>query len=183
MTLCHQVCRVRILIDIRQVSFASSPTTSCRNMHFNITCFNRPNPRLDAHAFADRLSIWFTRVASCPSSFKWCVVTIPSATPVVRAYNSAAAKLQLTDCCVLEHAERVALLHCVTPPLVLLHVKCCPAQSQSVCTFTNCRNVLILIKHFALQTPFKYRAMRFNVHLVASSGTEDPCCFFPSRCT
>ena len=30
-----------------------------------------------------------------------CFVTIPSATPVVRAYNSASAELKLTVCCVL----------------------------------------------------------------------------------
>ena len=54
-------------------------------------------------------------------SFKRCFVTIPSDVPRVRAYNSASAELTqarslLCSC----QAERVALPHCVTPPLVLL---------------------------------------------------------------
>ena len=83
----------------------------------------------------------------------------PSAIPVVKEYTSASAELKLTDCCVLDHAERVAPHHCVTPPFVLLLVWCCPAQSLSMYTFTNCGNVLISIKHFALGT-FKNIAVR-----------------------
>ena len=49
-------------------------------------------------------------------------------------------------------------LHCVTPPLVLLHVWCCPSQSLSVYTFTCCANVLTSTKHLALGTPFKCRS-------------------------
>ena len=82
----------------------------------------------------------FTRVTSCSSSFQRCFVIIPLAIPVVRAYNSASAELKLTDCCVLDHADRVALPNCVTPPLVFLHVWCCLAQSLSVYTFTDCGN-------------------------------------------
>ena len=139
-------------------------------MYFNITCVIRPNPRLDALAFVDLLSRWFTRVTSCPSSFKICFVTIPSEIPVVRACNSASAELKLCDCCVLDHVERVALHHCVTPPVVLLHVCCCLAQSLSVYTFANCGNVLISIKHFALWTPYKCCAMRFTFFSSLSEG-------------
>ena len=48
------------------------------------------------------------RVTSCPNSCMRCFVTIPSAIPVVRAYNSAAAELKLTVCCVRDHAVSVA---------------------------------------------------------------------------
>ena len=48
------------------------------------------------------------RVTSCPNSCKRCFVTIPSAIPVVRAYNSASAELKLTVCCVRDHAVSVA---------------------------------------------------------------------------
>ena len=84
-------------------------TTSQTNMYFNLTCCVRPNPRLDAHAFSHSLSTWFTRVTSYTSSFKTCFVTIPSAIPVVQAYSSASAEHELTDRCVRDHAERVAL--------------------------------------------------------------------------
>ena len=66
-----------------------------------------------------------------------CFVVIPSATPVVKANNSASAELKLTVCCARDHAVSVSFLHCTTPPLVLLHVVAWPAQSLSVYTFTN----------------------------------------------
>ena len=78
-----------------------------------------------------------------------------SATPVVEAYNSGSAELELTVCCVRDHAVSVAFPHCTTPPLVW------PAQSLSVYTFTNFGGVTISIKHFALGTPFKYLTIRF----------------------
>ena len=145
---------------------------------------------LKLHASSDLTLVWmpmpaqidtstsFTRVTSRYGSFKRCFVTIPSANPSVTAYISASAKQKLTDCCVLDHAERVALLHCVTQPLVLLHVKCSPAQSLSVYTFTNCGNVLSSIKRFALGTPFKCRAMRFIFSPSLSVGQRIFfCCF------
>ena len=76
-------------------------------------------------------------------------VTIPSATPVVRAYNSA-SELKLAVCCVRDHAVSVAFPHCTIPPLVLLHVVAWPAQSLSVYTFTNFGGVVISIRLFAL---------------------------------
>ena len=103
--------------------------------------------------------------------------TIPSAIPVVKAYNSASAGLKLTDCCVLDHAERDTHLHCVTPPLVLLHVWCCPAQSLSGYTLMNCGNVLISTKHFLCnRDTFQVSSDALHVHLVAFSGTEDLFC-------
>ena len=45
---------------------------------------------------------------------------MPSATPVVRTCSSASAELNLTDCCVLDHAESVAFPHCTIPSLLLL---------------------------------------------------------------
>ena len=67
-------------------------------------------------------------------------------------------------CCVRDHAVSVAFHHCTTPPLVLLHVVACPAQSLSVYTFTNFEGVVITIRLFALGAPFKYL-----IHLVALS--------------
>ena len=128
-------------------------------------CRFASSPRHLAHMFhPTQPSFGFTRVTSCPSSSKRCFVTIPS-------------ELKLTDCCVLDHAERVALPHCVTLPLVLLRVSCCFAQSLSVYTFAFCANVLISIKHFALGTIFQVSCDVLHVHLVALSGTGDfSCC-------
>ena len=118
------------------------------------------------------------RVTSYPSSFKRCLVTIPSSLPVVRAYSSASAELKLTDWCVRDHADNVASPHCATPPLVLLQVVGCPAQSPSVYTFTDCGEVMISVRHIAPGAPFKYRVMRFMVISSLCSGTKDlSCCF------
>ena len=124
-----------VLMYPRFVNFFS--TTSCTYMYFSITCFIIPSPLLDAHAFAHWLSTWFMGVTSWPNSCNMCFVTIPSATPVVRAYNSASAKLKLTVCCVRDHAVSVAFHHCTTSPLVPLHVVARPARSLSVYTCTN----------------------------------------------
>ena len=45
--------------------------------------------------------------------------------------QSASAELKPADCCVRDHAERVAFHHCRTPPLVLLQVMGCPARQHS----------------------------------------------------
>ena len=102
------------------------------------------------------------RIISCPNSCRRCFVTTQSAIPVVRAYNSASAELKLTVCCVRDHAVSVALPHCTTPPLVLLHVVAWPAQSLSVYPFTNFGGVTISMRLFALGTPFKYLTIRFK---------------------
>ena len=111
------------------------------------------------------------RITSCPNSCKRCFVTIPSAIPVVEAYNSASAKLELTVCCVRDHAVSVALPHCTTPPLVLLHVVAWPAQSLSVCTFTNFGGVTISIRLFALGTPFQVSHNTLQIHLATLGRT------------
>ena len=64
----------------------------------------------------------------------------------------------------------VALPHCTTPPLVLLHVETCPAQSLSVYTFTNFECLMISIKLFALGTPCKCRTIRFRFISSVSVG-------------
>ena len=74
----------------------------------------------------------------------------------------ASAELKLNVCCVRDHAVSVAFLHCTTPPLVLLHVVACPAQSLSENTFTNFEGVIISIRLFALGAPFKYLTIRFR---------------------
>ena len=95
-----------VLMYARCVNFS---TTSCTHMYFSITCFILPSPLLDAHAFADWLSTWFMRITSWPNSCKRCFVTVPSATPVVKAFYSASAELILAVCCILDHAVSVAL--------------------------------------------------------------------------
>ena len=137
------------------MSFASSPRHLARTCTSALHVSSVQKPRLDAHAFADWLSTWFTSVTSCPSSFKRCFVTMPSEISAVGAKNSASAELKLTDCCVLDQAERVVLPHCGTPPIMPCAFWCCPAQSLSVYTFTNGGNLLISIKHVAIGTPFK----------------------------
>ena len=96
------------------------------------------------------------RITSRPNYCKRCFVTIPSVTPVVKAYDSASTELKLTVCCVRDHAVSVAFRHCTAPPLVLLHGVAWPAQSLSVCS------VMITIKLFALGEPFKYFTIRFK---------------------
>ena len=56
----------------------------------------------------------------------------------------------------------VALRHCTTPPLVLLHVIACPAQSLSVYTITNFEGVMISIKLFALGATYEYLTIRIR---------------------
>ena len=109
-------------------------------------------------------------ITSCPNSCKRCFVTIPSATPVVRAYNSASAELKLTVCCVRDHAVSVAFPHCTTPPLVLLHVVAWPARSLSVYTFTNFGGVMLSIRLFASGAPFRSHNT-LHIHLVALGWT------------
>ena len=80
------------------------------------------------------------RITSCPNSCKRCFVTISSAIPVVKAYNSASAELRLTVCCVRDHAVSVAFLLCTTPPLVLLHVVAWPAVCVHVPELWSCND-------------------------------------------
>ena len=91
------------------------------------------------------------RITSCPNSCKRCFVTIPSAIPVVRAYNSASAELRLTVCCVRDHAVSVVFPHCRTPPACAFARRClacpiavcvhvhelwrCNAFDQALCTW------------------------------------------------
>ena len=122
------------------------------HMHFSITCFILPilswMPMLLQNDCQHG-----SRESFHDPVFAKCFVTIPSATPIVRAYNSVSAELKLTVYCVLDHSVSVALPHCTTPPLVFLHVVACPAQSLSVCTFTNFESVMISIRLFALGAP------------------------------
>ena len=160
-----------------QDSSTSSPLRLA-HLHFSIACFILPSPLLPAHAFADWLSTWFMRITSCPNSCKRCFVTIPLATPVVKAYSSASAELKLTVCCVRDHAVSVAFLHCTTPPLVLLHVVACPAQSLSVYMFTNFGGVMISIRLFCTRSAFQVSYNTLQIHLVALGWTcKFSCCF------
>ena len=87
---------------------------------------------------------------------------------LLRQHSSSLTVVFLTK----QRESRFSLVH-------LLHVWCCPpAQSQSVYTFTNGVNLLISIKQFALQTPFRYLAMRFTFISIALCRTRDlSCCF------
>ena len=111
--------------------------------------FHSSQSSLGRPCFCRLTSAWFMRITSCPNSCQRCFVTIPSAIPVVRAYNSASAELRLTVCCVRDYAVSV-----------LLHVVAWLAQSLSVYTFTNFGGVTISTRHFALGTPFRCLAIR-----------------------
>ena len=101
-------------------------------------------------------------VTSCPSCCKRCFVTIPSAIPVVRAYNSASAELKLTVCCVRDPCCE----GCVSP----LHNSaiCAFACCWLTCPIAVCVHVHQLwecndsIRYFALGTHFKYLTIRFT---------------------
>ena len=160
MTLCHQVCFVRLRIDrgksrLLLLHDILHDCTSALIVASVPTLVSMPMP-----SQAD-CRHGFTRVTAYPNSFKRCFVTIPSVIPADKACSSASAELKLTDCCVRDDAERVACPHCTTPPLVPLQVMGCPVQSLPVYTFTHCGREMISIKHVALGTPFKYRVMRF----------------------
>ena len=110
------------------------------------------------------------------SSFHFRIASsIPSAIAVVKAYDSASAELELSVCCVRDHAVSVVFPHCSTPPLVLLHVVAWRDQSLSVYTFTNFGGVTISIKLSALE-PLKVSHNTFQIHLVTLVLS-------PSRCT
>ena len=160
MALCHQVCFVRLRIDISNSRLLLlhdilHECTSALHVTSVPTLVSMPMPSQTDCRHG------FTRVTAYPNSFKRCFVTIPSVIPADKACSSASAELKLTDCCVRDHAERDAFLHCTNPPLVLLQVMGCPVQSLPVYTFTDCGKGMISIKHVALGTPFQYREMRF----------------------
>ena len=71
------------------------------------------------------------------------------------------------------------MLHCSTPPLVLLHGMGCPGQSLCVYTFTDFGNLMSPIRHFALLDTFQVSCDALHVHLVAVSRKKNlSCCFF-----
>ena len=126
-TLCHQICFVLLCADvckIRQLLLYNI-------LHIHVLLhhvFHSFKSSLGCPCFC-RLTVNMVHENYFMSQFlQKMFVTIPSATPVVRAYNSASAELKLTVCCVIDHAVSVAFHHCTAPPLVLLHVVACPAQ-------------------------------------------------------
>ena len=156
-TLCHQICFVLLRVDVCKI---------CQlPLHIHVLqhhVFHSSKSSLGCPCFC-RLTVNMVHENFFMSQFlQKMFVTIPSATPVVRAYNSASAELKLTVCCVLDHVVSVAFPHCTTPPLVLLHVVACLAQSLSVYTFTNFEGVMISVRLFALGAPFKYLTIRFR---------------------
>ena len=97
--------------------------------------------------------------------------TISSAIPVVQAYKSASAEHELTDRCVRDHAERVALLqlHFSTACALASHGLPWPV---AVCVHVHglWEYQMTSVKHFALGTPFKYRVMRCMLISSLSAG-------------
>ena len=116
-------------------------------------------------------------VTSCPSSCKRCFVTIPSAIPVVRAYNSASAELKLTVCCVRDPCCEgcVSLVHnSATYAFACCWLTCPIAVCVHVHELWGCNDS---IRHFALGTHFQVSHDTFHVHLVTLGRTDDfSCC-------
>ena len=166
MTFCHQVCLVRIRVDKRQVSFASSPRYLARTCTSTLhVSSDLMSSQIDCrHGSGESLHV--------PVLCKRCFVTILSAIPVVRVCNSASAELKITAGCVLEHAEGVALPLCVTAPLVLLRESGAVLSSRCLCTRSRTDQTL------CSRDTFEVSCDALHVHLVALSGTEDlSCCF------
>ena len=92
MTLCHQVCLVRIRVYQGKCRLLLLHDVLHEQVHQNYMIY--PSPTSFGCRCLRRLIV--TRVASCPSSFKRCFVTIPSEIPAFKAWNSASAELRLT---------------------------------------------------------------------------------------
>ena len=161
-TLCHQICVVLLRVNVCKIrQFLLHYVLHIHALQHHM--FHSSKSSLGCPCFC-RLTVNMVHENFFMSQFlqKMCFVTIPSATPVVKAYNSASAELKLTVCCVCDHAVSVAFPHCTTPPLVPLHVVAWPAQSSSVYTFTNFGGVMISIRLFAFGAPFWYLTKRFK---------------------
>ena len=148
MTLCRQVCFVRIRVDIGKCRLLLLYDVLHEHVlqhymfHRSQTSFGCPCLR--------RLAVDMVHECHFVSLFfqeMFCLLPFgnSSCQGVLICFGRTQA-----HCCFLDQAERVVLPRCVTSPLVLLHVWCRPAQSLSVYTFTNGMNLLISIKHFAI---------------------------------
>ena len=130
MTLCHQICLVRLRIDIRRSPFASSPRHLARTCTSalrvsSLTLVWMPVPSQIDCRHGSRES------SRAHVSLKKCFATILSAYPVAKAHNSAA----------LPH------LHNSIACALSCHGAVLP--SRCLCTrSTAFGNVLISIKHF-----------------------------------
>ena len=153
-------CFVRLRVDM-----GKTPLLLLRNIlheHVLQPYMLRPSdPRLDAmptHIHCRHGSRESLRISVLSRSVSF---TIPSAIPVVQAYKSASAEHDLTDRCVRDHAERVALLqlHFSTACALASHGLPWPV---AVCVHVHglWEHQMASVKHFALGTPFKYRVMR-----------------------
>ena len=162
-TLCHQICSILLCVNLCKIcQFLLHYVLHIHVLQHHM--FHSSKSSLGCPCFCRLI------VNMVHENCKRCFVTILSATPVVRATNSASAELKLTVCCVRDHAVSVAFRHCTTPPLVLLHVVACLAQSLSVYTFTNFEGVVISIRLFAPGAPFKNLTLRFRLISSLSVG-------------
>ena len=161
--LCHQVCFVRLRIDTRKSRF---DILHDHGLQHTLVWMPIPS-QIDRRHGSLRIPV-LSRGVSSPS-LRQCQV---SGRTVLLRRNSSLLTV------VFATMQR----GCTTPPLVLSQVVGCPAQSLSANTLTDCRHVLISIKHFALGTLFQVSCDAIHVHLVAFSRTG---CFVlcPSRCT
>ena len=192
-TLCHQICFVLLCADVCKI---------CQLLLHNI---------LHIHVLQHHNVSFFQVLSWMPMLLQTdCrhgsreTPSLPSlsrgvSSPSLRQFQSSGriillqqnSNLLFAD--VLDHAVSVAFPHCTTPPLVLLHVVACPAQSLSVYTFTNFDGVMISIKLFPLGAPFKYLSMRFRfisslsvehvIFLAVSLTLYMMSCSFPGTCT
>ena len=159
-TLCHQICFVLLCADVCKI--CQLLLHNILHIHvFQHHMFHSSKSSLGCPCFC-RLTIDMVHENYFMTQFLPKMFRHHSFGNSSRQGVSASAELKLTVCCVLDHAVSVAFPHCTTPPLVLLHVVACLAQSLSVYTFTNFEGVMISIKLFALGAPFKYLTIRFR---------------------
>ena len=113
------------------------------------------------------------RITSCPNSCKRCFVTIPSATPVVKAYNSASsAELKLSMCNIRDH------LH--FPTAQLRHLCSCTLllALPNRCLYTRSRRCSDFDQALCTRSAFQVSHNTLQIHLVTFGWTRDlSCCF------
>ena len=166
LTLCHEICFGLPRVDVCEIRQHLLHCVLHKHV-FQHHVFHSSQSSLGCPCFCRLTSTWFMRITSCPNSCQRCFVTIPSAIPVVKAYNSASAELRLTVCCVRDYAVSV-----------FLHVVAWLAQSLSVYTFTNFGGVTISTRHFALGTAFRYLTLLCrNFSCCLLHAVHDVCSF------
>ena len=126
-------------------------------MYSNLTCFIRPNTRLDAHAFAD-----FGCRHGSRESLRVPVLSRDVSSPSLRQFQLSGHAVLLRRNSGSLTVVLVTMQRGLRFTTAQLHRLCsCKLWAGLPSRFTDCGSVLTSIKHFALGTPFQYRVMPF----------------------